>query len=158
MKFLLFDVWSGFYMLFKPTLFFNWPCLGSGGQSPVCTTEVRLHLRSVGVPSEVHKVAVCAVPPTILIALLTRRSRQSRGTFCYRYQRAMYRNVFTSYGLHRFNSVTLSSVTGCDNAILHDWLKCQWIPFVGSHLAGNAASSHSVTFTWIEESNKTSIS
>jgi hypothetical protein len=50
------------------------------------------------------------------------------------------------------------SVTGRDNAILHDWLKCQWISFVGSHLAGSAASSHSVIFMWVEEGNQTSIS
>jgi hypothetical protein len=70
----------------------------------------------------------------------------------------MARNAFRSCGLRRFNSVTLLSVTGCDNAILHNWLKCQWIPFVVSHLAGNAACSPSVTFMWIEESNRTSIS
>jgi hypothetical protein len=147
-----------FYILFKATSVFNWPCLDLGGQSPVCTTEVRLHPRPVGVPSEVHKVALYAVPPTILTAVLTWRSRQSLGTFCYIYQGAMDRNVFTSFGLRTFNSVTLPSVTGCDNAILHNWLKCQWIPFVGSHLAGNAASSHSVTVMWIEENNRTSIS
>ena len=39
-----------------------------------------------------------------------------------------------------------------------DWSVSGFPSWVPSHLAGNAASSHSVTFMWIEESNKTSIS
>jgi len=105
--------------------------------------------------SEVHKVALCAVPPLLPRLEEAHKAWEPSDTDI---RGAMDGNIFTLHGLHRFNSVTLPSVTGCVNAILHNWLECQWIAFVGSRLTDNAASSHSVTFMWIEESHRTSIS
>jgi hypothetical protein len=58
------------------------------------TAEVRLHPRSVRVPSAVHNVALCAKPPIVLTAVLT-----CLVTCCYRYQGPMDSNVITSYGV-----------------------------------------------------------